>query len=60
MGLDISLFLRTVASPETFNGKNQLDESWTLVLIMCLGGPNLAGYDEWIDMLLYLCNMVDL
>ena len=43
MGIYISMFFRTVSSLETLNGKNQSDESWTWVLIMCLGGPNLAG-----------------
>jgi len=27
--LYISLFLRTIANPETLNGQNQSDESWT-------------------------------
>jgi hypothetical protein len=29
MGIDISMFFRTVTSPETLNGQDQSDESWT-------------------------------
>jgi hypothetical protein len=43
MGVDTFMFLRIVASPETLDGQNKSDESWTWVLIMCLEGSNLAG-----------------
>jgi hypothetical protein len=36
------MFLRKTASRMTLNGQNQSDESWTVALIMCLEGPNLA------------------
>jgi hypothetical protein len=29
MGIDISMFFRIVASLETLNGQDQLDECWT-------------------------------
>jgi hypothetical protein len=29
MGVDTFMFLRTVTSPETLDGQNQSDESWT-------------------------------